>query len=74
MAISDDMYKKKMVELEQHKCKALADIRDVGLCIQATLSVLAENAAGTTLTKEDVKGVADYVESVIGGMNKRWEE
>ena len=81
MAMSDNLVRNKMLEVERErlevekkKLDALKDIIGIGTCIQTTLEIMAEKAAGVEITEKDFKDASDYIYEVMDTIEKRWSE
>ncbi len=72
MAMSEDMYKKKMIGLEQQKMYLLADIRD--LLNELAKLKLVELKADRNVAPDDYNSAYRSLKDADKKINERWSE
>ena len=72
MAMSEDMYKKKRLEIDHNTNKVLADIRD--LLLASNIIRLAEMADNPNVSETNYKCAKNALNDVKESIDKRWAE
>lgn len=72
MAMSEDMYKKKMLEIDHNTNKVLADIRD--LLLASNILRLAQMADNPNVSETNYKCAKNALNDVKESIDRRWAE
>lgn len=72
MAMSEDMYKKKRLEIDHSTNKVLADIRD--LLLASNIIRLAEMADNPNVSETNYRCAKNALNDVKESIDKRWAE